>query len=323
MITNSSKDVTQDSSQVQTIFINCEDLQLADNLYTQVRRERLLCRFCVYSFGFQNADTMLFNTLNDLQDSNAFSIDPLSGDFNSPQNPEVYNTNQTFNVNQIINNDQPISISELASKVLKLNNPNPASKSKSEKTNLIVNNVNLTDNILSNNIPYYSHSELNLLFNLDAEFETNNCDLPNENLNLPDINLNEVPVLNVETPQDNVQTKEDDTKKQLGCDKCSKVFANKKLQAKHVHSHNESKKSGITSHQCSFCGKIFKKQSDLVNNGNGGVWSFGNCFVVDEAHKDAHGRETVRLRQVREEVFFEVDVVVAPAHSQSCQSQTV
>jgi uncharacterized Zn-finger protein len=248
MITNSSKDVTQDSSQVQTIFINCEDLQLADNLYTQ------------------NADTMLFNTLNDLQDSNAFSIDPLSGDFNSPQNPEVYNTNQTFNVNQIINNDQPISISELASKVLKLNNPNPASKSKSEKTNLIVNNVNLTDNILSNNIPYYSHSELNLLFNLDAEFETNNCDLPNENLNLPDINLNEVPVLNVETPQDNVQTKEDDTKKQLGCDKCSKVFANKKLQAKHVHSHNESKKSGITSHQCSFCGKIFKKQSDLTRH---------------------------------------------------------
>ncbi|KYB28575.1 zinc finger protein 236 [Tribolium castaneum] len=191
IITNSDKDLVQDPNQIQTIFINCDNLPLGDNLYST------------------NTNSVLFDPMNE----NTFNINALNGDF-STQNTETFNDGQT----------------------------------NSTSTDKVSN-----DNLLTTNIPLYPQSELNLLFNLDTEFVSNNCDLP-------DININEVPDLNVEPAKEN-----DEAKNRMTCDKCSKVFTNKKTFLKHVNSHKDRQKvAGF--HQCSFCEKSFKKHSDLIRH---------------------------------------------------------
>lgn len=179
---------------------------MGDNLYTS------------------NADTLLFNSLNDLQETNSFNIESINGNFSTQ-------TTETFNVNQIVTN-------ESTNKITKTNNSNL-------------------------NTSYYPQSDLNLLFNLDTEFVSNSCDLPNENLNLPDINVNEVPNLNVEQLQENQESKE--KSKPLKCEKCNKEFSNKRTFSKHLSCHKDRKKVGGGVHHCSFCQKCFKKHSDLVS----------------------------------------------------------
>ncbi|XP_044264295.1 zinc finger protein 236-like [Tribolium madens] len=166
-----------------------------------------------------NTNSVLFDPLNELQGTNTFSINSLNGGFQ---------TQATETFNQVGNDMQ----------------------TNSNSTDKVTN-----DNLLTTNIPLYPQSELNLLFNLDTGFVSNNCDLP-------DININEVPDLNIELAKENDEAKS----RPMTCEKCSKVFSNKKTFLKHVSSHKETKRVGSGLHQCSFCEKSFKKHSDLTRH---------------------------------------------------------
>lgn len=106
-----------------------------------------------------------------------------------------------------------------------------------------------------NNAHYYvPNSELNLLFNLDLE--ENNVDIPNNNL----MELTDVPAVEPQFSQEST----------FVCDKCLEVFTSKVLLEEHGKTHDviisktTSTKKDI-SNTCSFCGRQFKKFSDLVS----------------------------------------------------------
>lgn len=176
----------------------------------------------------QNPENIMISSLTDIPENNTFNLDNL----------EVYNSSQ------IISNN----FTELNNKLLKSSNDDDTIKSKINETPL------------TNNIP-----ELNLLFNLDTELESGNCDISNENLNLADINLNEVSAFNEQENTDKEEVAEKVTK-QFSCNKCNKMFVAKNSYLKHLHQeHKDSKKSENNAHPCTYCSKIFKKRSDLVS----------------------------------------------------------